>query len=154
MNSDNVNVRSTDKIEDFSAFATGERLREELRSAGFIKAADAMIIIDTRGKIAVVNEQVTTFFWYTEEELLGQSVDILVPEELRIVHAQHRAEYVDNPTVRSMGAGRELTGRRKDGKVFKVEISINPLPHRNEMFLMAIIRRPAVKMIAPSVAQG
>jgi len=143
----------TDKhsIEEFSDFASGERLREELRSAGFAKAADAMLVIDAKGKIVVVNEQVTTFFWYTEAELLGASVDILVPEKLRDAHAQHRTDYVDNPVVRSMGAGRELSGRRKDGKEFRVEISINPLPHRNEMFFMAIVRRPTVKMIASGV---
>jgi PAS domain S-box-containing protein len=133
----------SDPIKDFTDLASGERLREELRSAGFIKAADGILIIDTKGKIICVNEQVTTFFWYTEEELLGASVDMLVPEGARAAHSANRDSYSDNPIVKSMGVGRELMGRRKDGKEFRVEISLNPLPHRNEMFFMASIRRPS-----------
>lgn len=131
----------SDKTQDFADFATGERLREELKAKGFSVAADAMVIIDARGIIVVVNTQVTTFFWYTEEELLGASVDMLLPDDLREVHAQHRTEYVDNPIIKSMGVGRKLLGQRKDGKQFMVEVSLNPLPHRNEMFFMAIVRR-------------
>lgn len=144
---------SEDKINDFQAFASGERLQEELRSEGFKVAADAMLIIDTKGIIQVANKQVTTFFWYVEDELLGANVDILVPSDLREIHARHREGYTDNPVIKSMGAGRELDGVRKDGKKFRVEISINPVPHRNGMFFMATIRLPAVKMIAPGVVQ-
>lgn len=134
---------SEDSISNFNEFATGERLREELRSMTFVHAGDAIIIINTKGVIVEANPQVTTFFWYTKDELLGNSVDILVPESLRPAHAQHREVYADNPVVKAMGIGRILKGRRKDGKEFQVEVSINPLPHRNEMFFMASVRKPA-----------
>jgi PAS domain S-box-containing protein len=133
----------SDSIKDFTDLAGGERLREELRSMCFTSAGDAIVIINVKGTIIEANPQVTTFFWYTRDELLGASVDMLVPESARTAHAEHREVYTDNPVVKAMGIGRILKGRRKDGKEFQVEVSINPLPHRNEMFFMASVRKPA-----------
>lgn len=136
---------SEDALKELTEFASGRRLREELKAGGFTAAVDAMLVIDATGKIVAVNPAVTDLFWYTEDELLGAPVDMLVPERFRPLHAQHRIAYVRNPVARSMGAGRELPGLRKDGLEFLVEISINKLPHRNEMFFMASIREPIDK---------
>ncbi len=72
-----------------------------------------------------VNTRVEAMFGYPRKELLGQPLEILVPERMRDLHAQYRAGYALDPRVRPMGQGRDLTGRRKDGTEFPVEISLS-----------------------------
>jgi PAS domain S-box-containing protein len=88
-------------------------------------AAQGIVVIDASGRILLVNARLETIFGYSRDELLGESVDMLVPEELRAAHAEHRARYTANPHVRTMGVGRDLLGRRKDGSRFPIEISLS-----------------------------
>ena len=103
-------------------------------------APDAMIIIDETGMIAVANEQAEQMFGYTREQLLGNRIEILIPERLRDDHQDHRARYAKEPSLRPMGAGSELLGRRADGSEFPVEISLSPVKLGRQLFVSSVIR--------------
>jgi two-component system sensor kinase FixL len=97
--------------------------------AALLEAApDGMLIVDRQGRITHVNTQVENLFGYPREELLGQSMEMLLPERFRGAHPQHRMRYSKEPRRRAMGApGVDLYGRRKDGSEFPAEISLSPL---------------------------
>jgi PAS domain S-box-containing protein len=88
----------------------------------------------------VVNRQVERVFGYGSEELIGQSVEILLPEHLRGRHVHHRNDYSGNPQVRSMGVGLELVARCKDGAELPVEISLSPVQTTEDAFVTTVIR--------------
>ena len=103
-------------------------------------APDAMIIVDERGRIAIVNRQAEDMFGYTRAELLGHEVEMLLPDDIRSKHLVHRGSYVENPELRPMGPGLDLFGRRKDGSMFPVEISLSPVKTSSGMFVSSVIR--------------
>ena len=103
-------------------------------------APDAMIIIDDHGKIAIVNRQAEEMFGYTRQEMLGQPVEMLLPERLRRVHVGHRTGYAMEPRLRPMGQGQDLLARRKDGNEFPVEISLSPVKSDSGRFVSSVIR--------------
>src|SRR5581483_5474336 len=88
---------------------------------------DAIVAVDQRGTIVQVNSQTEQMFGYSHQELIGQSIDLLVPERLRKQHHHHRADFAEQPKIRRMGAGLDLHGRRRDGSEFPVEISLSPI---------------------------
>ena len=103
-------------------------------------APDAMIIIDEHGKIAIVNGQAEEMFGYQRSEMLGQRIEMLLPERLRRVHVGHRSGYGLDPRLRPMGQGQDLVARRKDGTEFPVEISLSPVKANNGRFVSSVIR--------------
>ena len=103
-------------------------------------APDAMIIIDDRGKISVVNGQAETMFGYSRDDMLGQTVEMLLPERLRERHVENRAAFGQDPRLRPMGAGLDLLARRKDGSEFPVEISLSPVKSAGREFVSSVIR--------------
>jgi PAS domain S-box-containing protein len=108
---------------------------------GLLEAApDAMVVIDESGVIVLVNAQTETVFGYARRELLGRSVEILVPASLHDAHRRHRDQYVREPHVRSMGSGLDLRARRKDGSEFPVEISLAPLRSESGLLISAAVR--------------
>jgi PAS domain S-box-containing protein len=105
-----------------------ERKRAERRFRLAIESAPSgMIMVDQRGEIVLVNSQAEHLFSYSREELIGKSVEMLVPERLRAHHPAYRGGFFAHPESRLMGAGRDLFGRRKDGTEFPVEIGLNPI---------------------------
>lgn len=115
--------------------------RIERRFRHLLEAApDAILEIDRDGCIALMNAATERLFGYTREELLGKNVDTLVPNEARVRHAHHRANYGAHPLPRPMGSGLLLQGQRKDGTRFPVEISLSPFESDEGFRIGAIIR--------------
>lgn len=103
-------------------------------------APDGMVIVDEHGRIGLANAQAQKLFGYTEAELLGQGVEILVPEARRPAHAEHRRGYFRDAHTRPMGAGLDLWGVRKDGATFPVEISLSPMQTEDGLLVISAIR--------------
>lgn len=103
-------------------------------------APDAMIIVDDAGRISVVNRQAEDMFGYSREQLIGNSIEFLLPEQLRGRHVAHRTAYTALPSLRPMGLGMELLGRRSDGSEFPVEISLSPVASESGAFVSSVIR--------------
>ena len=103
-------------------------------------APDGIIIVNSEGRIVLANTQAQTMFGYAAEELLGQPVEMLVPEHLRPAHVAHRARYDAQPRARPMGISLDLAGRRKDGSLFPVEISLSPMETEEGRLVISVNR--------------
>lgn len=119
---------------------TGTGLDEASILALVDAAPDGILMADEGGRILFVNAQVEELFGFDRQDLLGRSVDDLLPEHLRQVHRAHRTRYRAEPRLRSMGAGLMLYGRRADGAQFPVEISLSPLPTDAGLRVVAVVR--------------
>lgn len=102
---------------------------------------DAVVVSDSTGKIEFVNEQALNWFGYSQEELIDQSIEILVPESLRETHKKHHIDYLQKPQRRPMGKpGRELRARRKNGTEFFVDIALSPSYSPDGLSITSVIR--------------
>lgn len=106
----------------------------------FDSAPDPIVIVDQSGHISLVNAQVRKTFGYERDELLGQPIEILIPERFRQIHVSDRDRYMDSPATRPMGEGAELYGLRKDGSELPVEISLSPLQTDQGLLVTSVIR--------------
>jgi PAS domain S-box-containing protein len=102
-------------------------------------SANAIVMVNDQGRIVLVNQKTETFFGYSRDELIGQSVEMFVPERLRGSHPDHRGRFIALPEKRPMGAGRELYARRKDGSEVLVEIGLNPIHTQDGLLVLTSI---------------
>jgi PAS domain S-box-containing protein len=102
-------------------------------------APNGFVLVDERGTIKLVNESAEKLFGYSRDELLGKDVEALVPERYVPDHQKERASYQEKPETRSMGLGRDLSGRRKDGSEFPVEIGLNPVSQDGSPAVLATV---------------
>lgn len=127
-----MNGASPQKLQSFQSQAFFENL--------FEFSPDAIVVTNQDGRITNTNVQVIRAFGYTCEELLGQPVDILIPERFRNVHPMHRSSYSREPRIRPVDPGLELYGRRKDGSEFPIDIMIGPVETAEGRVVLNVIR--------------
>ncbi len=112
----------------------------ELRLRAAVESAPSgLLMTDARGSIVLVNREVERLFGYSREELLGKSVETLVPERFRGGHGGFRGGFMADPKMRAMGAGRDLYGLRKDGSEVPVEIGLTPVATEEGLFVLASV---------------
>ena len=117
------------------------RLDDPLNAGSILESvADAIVVITQDGVIIRVNAQTEELFGYTRDELVGRSVETLLPEHFRHQHVDSRRDYSANPRPRPMGLGMDLYARRKDGQELPVEISLSPLKTAEGLFVISSIR--------------
>ncbi len=102
--------------------------------------SEARVIVDRTGRIVFVNSSTEAWFGYRREELIGQTIEVLVPARFRGAHSGHRASFISQPRSRHMGAGLELYAQRKDGTEFPVDIGLWPLEQESGLFILAALR--------------
>lgn len=102
-------------------------------------ASEALVTVDPKGEIMFVNKATEKMFAYHFAELLGRPVEILIPDRFHAIHSEHRRHFLTEPYTRPMGHGLELTGRRKDGSEFPIEVGLSPVKSEDEEFVLAFI---------------
>ncbi|HZZ38578.1 MAG TPA: PAS domain S-box protein [Acidobacteriaceae bacterium] len=132
---------NVDMSERQQRIALEEQARLERRFRQLLEAApDAIVEVSADGNIVLVNRVAEEMFGYVRDELIGESVDQLVPDAVRQHHRGYRDSYLEHPRTRPMGSGLELHGRRRDGSLFPVEISLSPIQTEGGVHVTAVIR--------------
>lgn len=120
--------------------ALSDLMREAQPASWLELVPDAMVIAGGDGRIVLVNRQLEVLFGQSREELVGQPIEVLIPERYRVHHSDHRARYFVDPRARSMGEGTRLHALRKDGSEFPAEISLSPMQVDGQTWVTAAIR--------------
>jgi len=133
-----------------------ERIQASERFKLVVEATPSgLIMVNSSGQVLLANRQAEIYFGYTKAELLGQSIELLLPQRFRGNHPDFRKLFFENPQARKMGVGRELFGRRKDGSEFPVEIGLNPLQLNGEtVALSSIIDISARKLAEEKLSEN
>ncbi len=137
--------RLRSRREQLDLMASERAARAQVKAEGRFRelleaAPDGILEVDRDGRIVLLNAVAEKMFGYSRAELLGQSVDLLVPVDVTSRHQKHRAAYWSHPSTRPMGSGLDLNAKRKDGTAFPVEISLSPIATEDGFRVSAIIR--------------
>ena len=132
--------RTDTRSDEQRALDDSRVIASELLGAVVSLIPDAAVVADPEGRIVSVNAHLEQLFRYSSGSLTGLSVEILIPERVRRRHQGLRASYMDDPQIRSMGAGLHLTGRRSDGTEFPIDISLAPITNSGNQLVVAAIR--------------
>jgi len=139
-----LSSRTRAKVEAAKALvkaAEANRLAEARNRFRLVVEANTngLLVVDRAGRIVLANPALERMFGYSPGEMLGQPLEILLPESVKWSHGEQFSNYMDAPVARPMGTGRDLNGRRKDGSVFPVEISLSPFTENGERFVDAFV---------------
>jgi PAS domain S-box-containing protein len=140
-------------LRGISMDVTEQKQAEEKFRLAVEASPSGILLVNDRGEIVLVNSQIEKLFGYDRGELIGRSVEILVPERLAGQHPEHRAKFFADPTARAMGASRELFARRKDGSEFPVEIGLNPIEAAEGMLILAAVVDISARLAAEELAR-
>ena len=133
-----MNKRSRQKTEPQNSLINNESAEECFRLV--VEASpSALLMVDEKGVITLVNTRAEQLFGYSGKELLGQRMETLMPERYRAEHGTHRDNFMERPTTRPLGAGRDLFGRRKDGSEVPIEIGLNLIKTKEGTLVLASI---------------
>ncbi len=133
------NRATFDLLKDIEA-ARKELSRTEKQFRKMIEAAPSgIVMVDQQGHIILANKLIVQQFGYEAEEVIGQSIETLLPERFRERHARFRKEFFDSPESRRMGKNRELLGQRRDGSEFPVEVTLAPITMEKGTFVLAMV---------------
>jgi protein-histidine pros-kinase len=124
------------------------KLRDSQYREAMDFAPDALLLADSAGTILFANRQVETLLGYEPAELVGQKIEVLVPDELRALHPAHRADFGAEPRTRAMGSGLELHARHRSGDSIPVEISLGPLTTEEGVVVCVAIRDVTERKLA------
>ena len=128
-----------DETADRAAAARLEHVPVPYRAV-FDAAPDGILVVDREGRVREVNPAAEEMFGWEADELRGEQVEALIPEHARAKHRDQRQGFFDDPHARPMGIGMELRGRRSDGSIFPVEISLSPLPTEEGVMVISTVR--------------
>lgn len=132
---------------------TERKQAEELFQLATEAAPSGTILVNREGKIVLVNAQTEKLFKYWRNELVGKSIDILVPDHVAPHHPALRNKFFDAPRTMTLGAGRELFGRRKDGSEFPVEIGLNPIKTPHGLLVLATVIDISARKVTEELAR-
>lgn len=118
---------------------------EELLRLTLEACPSGMVVCDPAGTILIVNAEAERLFGYSRQELIGQSIELMVPPRFREHHRGHRAAFLAAPGVRTMGGGRELLALRKDGSEIPVEVGLSPISTRAGLLVLSVIVDTSVR---------
>jgi rsbT co-antagonist protein RsbR len=104
-------------------------------------AAEAIVIVNSSGRIVFFNRRATFLFGWSAEEIIGQTIETLLPDDLKVRHVEHREGFMSEPYTRAMGANLDLQGKHKDGTTFPVLIDLHPEMGTDGTYVRAAIRR-------------
>ena len=127
---------------------TEQRMAEKKFRGLLESAPDAMVIVNEEGKIQLINKQSEKLFGYTAAELFEKPVEILIPGKFKTAHTAHRSGFFSNPKSRSMGAGQDLYGKKKNGEEIPIQISLSPLQTEEGLLVSAAIRDITAQKLA------
>ena len=132
-----------------------ERRRMEERFQQVVESSPyALVMVNEGGKIVLVNGKTEELFGYPREDLIGQTIEMLIPEGSQTRHAELRGAYANHPVARPMGAGRELLARRRDGSEFPIEVGLSPIESaEGRLVLSAVVDISARKALEAELAE-